>query len=151
MLLHKAGQVFYVLDWSFGQDAVTKVEDMAGASGGELKDVFGASLQFFPIREKQDGIEIALYGAAMVEGAPAPVEWDAPVEANDLGSSFIHGGKERGAVGAEINNRRSSFLQTLDEAGDVRKNVTAIVFHPETSNPAIENLNYIGAGPHLRE
>jgi len=44
IFLHKAGQVLYVFDWGFGQDAVAKIEDVAGASGGEAKNVFGARL-----------------------------------------------------------------------------------------------------------
>ena len=65
----------------------------------------------FQSANKQDGIEIALHGAAMFQVAPAYVQRNAPVEADDFGSGFIHRGQERGAVGAEINDGRAGFLQ----------------------------------------
>ena len=42
IFLHEAREIFHILDWSFGQDAVAEIEDVAGASGGELKNIFGA-------------------------------------------------------------------------------------------------------------
>ena len=128
---------------------MAEIEDVAGASGGELQNVFGAGLQFFPVGEKQDGIQIALHGAAMFEIAPALIERDAPVEADDFGSGFIHRGKQRGAVGAKINDWRAGLLQALDQGGDVRQNVAAVVFHAEAADPTVENLDDIGAGAHL--
>ena len=49
ILLHEARQIFYVVDWSFRQDAVAEIKDVAGTSGGELQNVFGTGFQFFPI------------------------------------------------------------------------------------------------------
>src|SRR5271170_2054863 len=114
MLLNQAGQVFHVFHGSFGEDAVAQIEDVAGASGGESKNVFGARLQLLPIGKKQDGIEIALYGAAMFEIAPALVERNAPVETDDFGSGLTHRGEQSGGVGAEINYGRARLLQALD-------------------------------------
>ena len=91
--------------------------------------MFGASLEFLPIRKQQDGIEIALHGATMFQVAPADVERDAPIEADHFGSGFIHSGQKRGTVGAEINDGRAGLLQTPDEAGYMRQDVAAVVFH----------------------
>jgi len=85
----------------------------------------------------------------MIEVAPTFVKRDAPIEANDVGSGFIHRGKKRGAVGAKINYGRAGFLEALDESGDVGQDVAAIVFDAEAANPAIENLNDIGSGADL--
>ena len=85
----------------------------------------------------------------MIEVAPAFIEWDAPVEADDFGVGLIHRGKQRGAVGAEVNNRGASFLQALDHDFDVRQNVATIIFNAETSDPAIEDLNDVGASGDL--
>ncbi len=86
----------------------------------------------------------------MFEIAPAPVEGDAPVEADDFSSGFIHRGKQRGAIGAKVNNRCAGFLQTLHQAADVGQNVAAIIFHAEAADPTVENLDDIGSGTHLR-
>ena len=85
----------------------------------------------------------------MIEIAPAFVERDAPVEADDFGSGFIHRGQQRGAIGAKINDGRAGFLQTLYQAGHMRQNVAAVIFHAEAADPAVENLDDIGAGAHL--
>jgi carboxymethylenebutenolidase len=128
---------------------VAKIEDVARASGSAAEDVFRARLQFLPIGEEQNGIEIALHRALMTEASPAIVERDTPVEPDHVGSSLFHGGQERGAVGAEINDGRASFLQLPHHAGDVGEHVAAIVFHAEASDPTVENLNHVGAGAHL--
>jgi len=86
----------------------------------------------------------------MFEIAPATVERDAPVEADDLGSGLVHRGKQRGAIGAKINNWRAGFLQTLNQAADVRQNVAAIIFYAQAADPAVKNLDDIGSGTHLR-
>ena len=149
IFLHEASQVLHIVDWGFGEDAVAEIEDVAGASGGAAENVFGARLQFLPVGEEQNRIEIALHGALVIEASPAFVERDAPVEADDVRSGLFHRGQERGAVGAEINDGRAGFLQLLHHGGDVGQDVAAIVFHAEASDPAVENLDYVGAGAHL--
>src|ERR1035437_4751707 len=85
----------------------------------------------------------------MIQAGPAFVERDAPVESDDVSSGFFHRGQKRGAVGAEINDGHSGFLQLLHHAGDVGEHVAAIVLDAEASHPTVENLDYVGAGAHL--
>src|SRR5580704_19216702 len=110
---------------------------MAGASRGQTKDFLCARLQFFPIRKKQNGIEIALHGTAVFEVAPAFIERDAPVEADDIGPSFIHRRQQGSTVGAEINDGRT-LLQPPDEDRDGRQDVTAIVLNAKAADPTVE-------------
>ena len=42
------------------------------------------------------------------------------------------------------------FCRRFTKAGYVRQDVAAIIFHAEAADPAVENLNYIGSGAHLR-
>ena len=77
--------------------------------------MFGSRLEFFPIREEQDGIEIALNGAAMLKIAPTFVERDAPIEADNISFGFIHRGEQRGAVSAKVNDGSAGFPQGLDK------------------------------------
>ena len=149
MFLHEARQIFHILDGSLRQNAVAKIKDVAGASGGAAQNIFRSRLQLFPVGEQQHRIEIALHGATMVEALPAFVERNAPVESDDVRARFFHGGQQRGAVGAEINDGRSRLLQLLHHAGDMRQDVAAIIFHAQASDPTVENLNHIGPGPHL--
>jgi hypothetical protein len=128
---------------------MAEIEDVAGASGGEAQNFFSSRLQFLPIREQEDGIEIALHGAAMMEIAPALVERDAPIETDDVSASFIHGGQKRGAICTEINNGSAGLLQALDHGGDVGQNVAAIIFDTQAADPAIENLDDVSTGAHL--
>ena len=62
--------------------------------------------------------------------------------------SFI-AGQKRGAVGAEINDGHAGFLQALHHVGDMRQDIAAIVFDAEAADPAVENLDGVGAGAHL--
>src|SRR5580693_520852 len=149
ILLEQKGQVFHVFYRSFREDAVAKIEDVAGVPAGESKNMFGARLQLFPIRKEQNGIQIALYRAAVLEIAPGLVEWDPPVEADDLGSGLTHRGKQCRGVGAKINYRGSGLLQTLDQVRQVGQDVAAIVFDAEAADPTVENLDDVGAGVHL--
>jgi len=50
----------------------------------------------------------------------------------------------------QINNWRAGFLQTLNQAADVRQNVAAIIFYAQAADPAVKNLDDIGSGTHLR-
>src|SRR5258706_5279357 len=86
----------------------------------------------------------------MFEIAPSFIQGDAPVEADDVGSGLIHRRKQRSAVSAEINYGSSSLLQALDERGDMRQNIAAIIFHTQTTDPTIERLNDVGSGAYLR-
>ena len=63
IFLHEAREVLHIVDRSFGQNAVAEIEDVAGASGGALQNIFRARFQFFPVGEQQHGIEIALHRA----------------------------------------------------------------------------------------
>jgi hypothetical protein len=51
IFLDEAGEVLHIFYWGFGEDAVAEIEDVAGASGGELQNLLGARFQFFPVRE----------------------------------------------------------------------------------------------------
>ena len=85
----------------------------------------------------------------MIEAGPAFVERDAPVESDYVGAGLFHGGEERGAVGAEINDGRSGFLQLLHHGGNVGEYREAIVLDAKAADPAVEDLNHVGAGAHL--
>ena len=110
IFLHETRQILHVVHRGFGQDAVAEIEDVAGAAGGEAQNFFGAGFQFLPVGEEQHGVEIALHGAPVIEARPAFVERDAPVEADDVGSGFAHGGQQRGGVDAEINDGDADVL-----------------------------------------
>ena len=86
----------------------------------------------------------------MAEAAPAVVQRNPPVEADHLGSRFFHRRQERGAVGTEINDRHVALLQSLHQVGDVRQHIPPIVFHAQTADPAVKNLDRISSCTNLR-
>src|SRR5260370_12401290 len=149
VFLHQTRKVLHVLDRGLGQDAVAQIEDVAVAAARELKNMLGARFQLLPIREEQDRVQISLDGAAIFEIAPAFVQRDAPVEADDFSAGFIHRGQQRGAISAEIYDGRAGLLQTLHQISDVRQDVTAIILDAQTADPTVENLDDIGAGADL--
>src|ERR1700679_594274 len=89
-------------DGCSGYDAVAEVEDVSGATGGEREDFADAGFEDVVRCEEGDGVKVALHGAAAANGAPAFVEWDAPVEADDVGPGFGQGGEHGCGVDSEI-------------------------------------------------
>src|SRR5271157_5829751 len=100
--MHELRQVLHVLDRRMWQNAVAKIKDVPGPPGGEPKNTLSAPLYFAPRREERDGIEVTLHGMTVADGAPALVERNAPVEANDFSSGLRHRRQQRGAVRAEV-------------------------------------------------
>ena len=90
MLLDKFAQPFHVLNRSFGKDAVTKIEDVAGAAGGLGQNVARSGFEFFPFREQKNWIQISLHCTSVLKQPPTFVEWDTPIEADDFCASFLH-------------------------------------------------------------
>ncbi len=98
-----------------------------------------------PFGKEQDGIEIALHGGTVVQQLPALVEGNPPVESDDIGFGLIHGGQQGGAVGSEVDDRHAGLLEGGDQFLGARQNVLAVVLHAEAANPAIEDLDDVGA------
>src|SRR5215472_4539873 len=84
------------VDGGVGDDAVAEVEDVAGTAGGEGEDLADAEFEEIFERKERDGVKIALHGNVGAYGAPALVERDAPVEADDVGAGLAEGGEEAG-------------------------------------------------------
>ena len=82
------------VDGGVGDDAMAEVEDVAWAASGLREDFADAGFEDGFGGEECDGVEVALHGAMRTEGAPAFVERDAPVEADDVGAGFAEGGQE---------------------------------------------------------
>ena len=76
----------------------------AGLSAGESEDFFHAGFDDVLWGEERDGVEVALHRAAGADRAPAFVERDAPVEAEDVGACFAHRGEKRCSVDAEVDD-----------------------------------------------
>ena len=90
-----------------------------------------------------------MHGAVAAEAAPALIEGNTPVQADDFCASLFHGRQQSRAVGGEINYGHTGFMQCLYQFRGARQRVLAIVFHAQAADPAIEDLNRIRAGTHL--
>src|SRR5208282_3369148 len=92
VLANEIAERFHVLHRSFWKNAVTEIEDVAGASGGLAQNVFSSRFELLPIGEEQHRIEIALHCAFETKAPPSRIERNAPVEAYNFGASFLHRG-----------------------------------------------------------
>src|ERR1700691_1900499 len=63
-----------VFDRRSRDDAVTEVENVAGPAGGLVENLMDTDEDEVGLGEERDGIEIALYCARVVEGAPCLIE-----------------------------------------------------------------------------
>jgi len=125
---------------------MAEVEDVAGTVGGVGEDFGDAGLEDGFGREEGDGVEIALDRGGVAEGVPGAVERCAPVEAEDVGAGFLHGGEERGSVHAEVDDGDAEGADALDEFCGGGEAVLAVVGGGERPGPGIEDLDDVGAG-----
>jgi hypothetical protein len=138
-----------VVDGRARYDAVAKVEDVSGSAGAESKDFANAGLEDVERGEEGDGVEVALDGSAVTDGAPALIEWDAPVEAEDVGPGLGHGGKHGGCVDAKVDDGDAEGFDALHELGGGGEAVLAVVGDGERADPGVEDLDAVGAGFYL--
>src|ERR1039458_1797816 len=87
-------------DRRVGDDAVAEVEDVAGTAGGGGQDLGDAGFEDGFGGEEGDGVEVALHGDAVAEGAPGLIERSARVEAER---------SEERRVGKECRSRWSPY------------------------------------------
>ena len=77
-----------VVDGGAGDDAVAEVEDVAGASVAAVRISRTRDLRTSSGAKRVMGSRLPWTATALVEGLPAEVEGDAPVEAEDVGSGL---------------------------------------------------------------
>ncbi len=149
VLFHPLDELDDVFDRGAGDDAVAEVEDVAGAAGGGGEDFGDAGVEDFLRGEEGDGVEVALDGDAVVEGAPGLVEGGAPVEAEDVAAGLAHEGEEGGGFDAEVDDGDAEGLDAADEFGGGGEAVVAVVGDGESAGPGVEDLDDVGAGGDL--
>jgi hypothetical protein len=91
-LAHILDDSLNVFDWGTGDNAVTKIKDVAGAACGLLEDLADALAKQVFVGEERYGVEVALHGYRMPESGPALVQGNAPIEPDDVGAGFAPGG-----------------------------------------------------------
>ncbi len=103
-LVNQIDQGANMVDGSLGQDAVSEVEDMAGAAGGLLEDSSGLAVDLIAWGQEYDRIEVPLNGDAVAESFPGLVELDPPVEPDDAAAGPPLMLKQRGGARAEMDD-----------------------------------------------
>src|SRR5260370_12406994 len=79
-LANHANYGLHVLNRGAGHDAMTEVEDVAGAAGGSAQDFFDSLLEDFHGSEKRDGVEVTLHRVGVSDRAPDFVDGLPPIE-----------------------------------------------------------------------
>src|ERR1700675_4936043 len=136
----------HVLNRSAGHDPMTKIEDVAGASGGGAQDFFHALLKDFHRSEKRDGVEVTLHRVGVSHGAPAFVEGLPPIETDDVCAGRGHFCEEAGGFHTKIDDRYTHGLHRANQALGGFEGIVAIVGQAERTNPTVKDLDNIGAG-----
>ena len=103
----------HIFDRGGGNDAVAKVEDVAGTAIGGAENLFDAQLEDFRRREERDGVEVALHCVAVADSAPAFVERLTPVEADHVRAGRGHLGEQAGGFDAEIDDGHAHLLHGI--------------------------------------
>ena len=144
--IHQHTHIFYRC---LRQNAVAQIKDVSRPPCSLAQNSFRPDLQFFLVRKQQHGIKIALHRAFKVQTTPGLVERHSPVHAHHLRSGFFHHWKQRGGVGAEVDDRDPGGFEPLDQIGGVGQDRFPVVFHAQAANPAVKHLQHVGSGFHL--
>ena len=86
------------------EDAVAEVEDVAGAVGGLIEDLFSAAANGLFVGEEDERVEIALNSFCLADDFPGIVEADAPVDTDYLSAGFGEKRQEGGVAGGEVDD-----------------------------------------------
>src|SRR5580698_752844 len=89
-LAHKLAQSFHILHRRLRQNAVPQIKNMSRPPACLPQNIFGARLNFLPLRKKQRRIQISLHRSAITQTFPAFIEGNAPVEPDHLGARLLH-------------------------------------------------------------
>ena len=134
------------------EDAVAEVEDVAGPPAGRLEDGVGRTLHAVPRPEEQRRIEVPLDAAVRPDPLPALAERDPPVEADDVAAGRRHRLEQVRRAGAEVDRRHR---EPAEDPLRVRRDELLVVLDRERADPAVEELDRVGArldlGPDVAE
>src|SRR5436190_14600927 len=136
-------------DIGLGQDPMAQVEDVPRPSRGALQDITDLTRAFTLRRQQRGGLEVAL-DRAIADSRPGGVERNAPVDADHVaagGREILEKGRR---AGAEMNEGSAGLARDRQGLSAVRRGVGAIVIGGQTTNPAVEQLQRVGAGTRLR-
>src|SRR5919109_948941 len=114
------------------EDAVTKVEDVAGPSAGSVEDRLRRRLHPLPRTEEQRGVEVPLH---------------APVVADHVSAGRGHRLQQVRRARPEVDRGRGDAAENPLRIG---RDELLIVVDAECADPAVEELDRVGAGLDLR-
>ena len=128
---------------------MAEVEDVAGAVFGAAQHVADAVADGLPGREEEDGVEVALHALVVTDALPGVVEVDAPVEAHDVAAGVAHQVEQRRVPGAEVDGGNAGLADGIEDAGHVGQHRRLVLAGAQDADPAIEDLDNLGAGGDL--
>ena len=140
-----------MLEIGAGQDAVSEVEHVAGASAGPAQHVDGAPQHAFGGAEQRRRVEVALDGAVGADEVPSLVEGYAPVEADHVASRLAHRGKQGRGAGAEMHHGDAAGAHRVEDPPRVGQRELAVVARRERAHPRVEDLHGLGSRLDLGE
>src|SRR5271166_1247074 len=129
---------------------MAKVEDVSPTAVRQPQYVFRALSHRIPRGKKRHGIEVSLYGVLVPDSLPSLVKRHPPIQPDDLRASLRHGRQQRGAVGAEVDDRNAGlFLQSIHQSRSGLQRISTIVLNAQAPHPTVEDLDYVSSVAHL--
>src|SRR5271165_5294303 len=98
---------------------------MAGTAGSLGEDLVHPLTDQLRLGEEGYWVEVALHRAGVVERAPALVERNPPVEAENIRAGLAHGGKQARGIDSKIDDWDTELLDFADENFGRRENEIA--------------------------
>ena len=115
-----------VIDGGSGEDAVAEVEYVTGSGGGLIENAFGSLADLARAGEEGDRVDVALNGHVVAETGPHVVQFDAPIETDDVGAGVTHLFQQRGGVCTKIDDGHVG-LNHSDQSLDVSEDELVVI------------------------
>ena len=146
-----SASILHVLHRSVRQNSMSEVEDVSRPPIRQPQDVLRALLHFLHDANSVTGSRLpctACSWPTMRQPSSSGIRQSSPMH---LRARLRHRGQQRGAVGAEIDDGHTWFLFAAAAPAVVVgiERIAPIVLDAQAAHPAIEDLDHVGAVPHL--
>ena len=117
------------------QDAVSDVEDVAGATSSAAQDIVDAFFHFRDGSEQRNRIQIPLHGSIVTDGLPAVIERDSPIQADHVSTRPAHEREQGGRTRAKVDDRHTGGVSRVQHFFGIGKHEFFEIRRAERAHP----------------
>ncbi len=131
------------------QDTVTKIEDVARATGVLVEDALDFALDVLLGSVENSRVEVPLHSNVRADDVAGLAEIDVPVEAHDIRTGHTDG-VEHGTGTLDKMDNRHAPIETVDQLLGVWQDKFRIIEWRDDTAPGVKDLDDLSTGRDLR-